>query len=621
MINLTTTKNLMKLYFFQCQESYGNSTYLPYSSGVLWAYVSQFDSIKNNYTLGDIFFEKLPIEQYLEKVKGPDIILFSTYGWNTAYHLALAKQFKELFPNVFIGIGGPNAQQDQAYLTTNNFLDVSVWGEGEETLQELLTALADKSDISKVNGIAYIKDGNYVKTATSIRKTNLQQIPSPYLTGVFDDFFIRYPHYNFMPVWETHRGCPYHCTFCDLGADYYNKVYVFETDRLLKEIDWFSKHKIEYIAIADANFGMFPRDLDLVKYIKFKHTETGFPEKIAATWAKNSPERLFEMSKILDTINRGGVTLALQSQNKTTLGNIKRINIANERLQEVALKYIKLGIPTYHDFILGLPGETLDSWMEGISYVIDINPDGWIFGHPLEAYENTEFSDPDYINRHDLKFAVTPQVSFFAHRRKDLPVEMGKYVVASNTMSYDDYIEGYLFKYFIILMHSLGWANIAVQQLSEKLQIAKSKIYKNYYEYIKHNDNFVGREFLLTKQLLKNTIENSDFWGRQVFGSDDLYWEHESASAIIFEQNRKEYFDTLTQFITDTYGREYANFADMNDHMIISYERTYPYILNNHQINATNHTNFQDFCKIVWHQGRKTQKWKTKLTVIQNGEN
>ena len=103
---------------------------------------------------------------------------------------------------------------------------------------------------------AAIKDGNYVKTATSIRKTNLQQIPSPYLTGVFDDFFIRYPHYNFMPVWETHRGCPYHCTFCDLGADYYNKVYVFETDRLLKEIDWFSKHKIEYIAIADANFGI-----------------------------------------------------------------------------------------------------------------------------------------------------------------------------------------------------------------------------------------------------------------------------------------------------------------------------------------------------------------------------
>jgi radical SAM superfamily enzyme YgiQ (UPF0313 family) len=575
--------------------------------------------IKDNYTLGDIYFEKLPVENYIEKISDPDILLFSNYGWNTAYHLSIMKELKKLYPNVIIIVGGPNAQQHEPYLREHTYIDYTVWGEGEQSLLELFTAIANKVDIKTVPGIAYIENDQYIKTTTRVRKTELSELPSPYLTGLFDDFFTRYPHYNFMPIWETHRGCPYHCTFCDLGADYYNKVYIFETDRLLKEIDWFSEHKVEYLEVADANFGIFPRDLDIVKYIKSKYLENGFPEKVSATWAKNSPERLFEMSKILDSINRGGVTLALQSQNKTALGNIKRINIANDRLQDIAIKYIELGIPTYHDFILGLPGETLDSWIEGISYVIDINPEGWIFGHPLEAYENTEFSDPEYIKKHDIKFAYTPQVSFFAHRRTDVPVEMGKYVISNNTMNYDEYIEGYLFKYFIILMHSLGWANVAVQHLSEKLQITRSNIYKKYYEYIRNNDNFVSNEFKLTKQSLKKTIENSGFWGRQVFGSDDLYWEYESASAITFEQNRKEYFDTLKQFITDTYGSQYTNFADMNDHTIISYERKYPYTLNNQQINAANHENFLDFCKIVWHRGRRTKQWKTKLTAIQNG--
>lgn len=609
----------MNLYFFQCQESYGNSIYLPYSSGILWTYASQFNEIKDNYILSDIFFEKLPVKDYIEKVKDPDIILFSNYGWNTTYHLSIAKELKKLYPNVFIGIGGPNAQQHESYLREHDYIDVSMWGEGEETIHELLSAIANKTDLSNVNGLAYIKDDQYYKTATRIRKTDLAQIPSPYLEGIFDQFFVRYPHYNFMPVWETHRGCPYHCTFCDLGADYYNKVYIFETERLIKEIDWFSERKIEYVEVADANFGIFPRDLDLVKYIKQKHGENGFPEKINATWAKNSPERLLEMSKILDSMNRGGVTLALQSQNKTALGNIKRINIANDRLEEIAKKYIDLGIPTYHDFILGLPGETLDSWIEGISYVIDINPEGWIFGHPLEAYENTEFSDPVYIKKHDLKFAYTPQVSFFAHRNKDLPLEIGKYVISHSTMSYDDYIEGFLFKYFMITMHSLGWANIVAEKLSKDLHIGRSKVYKAFYEYIKRSDNIVNKEYDITKKSLRDTLDNNGFWGRQIFGDNDFYWEYESASAIVFEKHRDEYLKTLKQFIEDIYGSEYLKYVELNDHALIRHDRDYPYTTDEFTVSAEKIEGFQDFCKAIYHRGRRTKKWKTKLIATQNG--
>lgn len=610
----------MKLYFFQCQESYGNSIYLPYSSGILWSYVRQFDVIKDNYVLGDIFFEKLPAQDYVSKVTDPDVFLFSNYGWNTAYHLSLLKEFKKLYPNAIFIVGGPNAQQKESYLREHDYIDYTVWGEGEQSLLELLTAIANKTDLKEVPGIAFIENDKYIKTTTRIRKTDLTDIPSPYLTGVFDDFFIRYPHYNFMPIWETHRGCPYHCTFCDLGADYYNKVYIFELDRLLKEIDWFSEHKVEYMEVADANFGIFPRDLDIVKYIKKKNVETGFPQKVSATWAKNSPERLFEMSKILDSINRGGVTLALQSQNKTALGNIKRINIANDQLETIAKRYIDLGIPTYHDFILGLPGETLDSWIEGISTVIDINPEGWIFGHPLEAYENTEFRDPAYIEKYGLKFARTPQIAPYAHRRTDLPLEVGNYVVETSTMNYNDYIQGFMFKYFIILMHGLGWARYAVQGLSEELQIPRSKIYKEYFNWIRDGESFASQEFNTTMSAIKNTLENADMWGRQMFGSNDLYWDLESASAIAFEKNRDLYFDSLKMFIVEKYGIEFAHLADLNDHLIISYDRTYPYVYNDSLVEAPKFNNFQEFCSIIWHRGRRSKQWKTKLTAIQSGE-
>jgi radical SAM superfamily enzyme YgiQ (UPF0313 family) len=569
--------------------------------------------IKANYELVDIFFEKIPVQQYIDKLDNPDYLLFSNYGWNTTYHLDIAKRAKEKFPNVKIIIGGPNAQQSQAYLNKNPYVDISVWGEGEQTLLELFTALVTTVDLKTVPGISFIQDNVYYKTDIRQRRTDLTQVPSPYLTGMFDSFFQRYD-YNFMPVWETNRGCPYHCTFCDLGADYYNKLFEFDTDRLLAEIKWFSDKKIEYVEVADANFGILPRDMELVKYIKQLNIETGYPQKINATWAKNSPERVFEMSTILDSMNRGGVTLALQSQNKTALSNIKRINIANDRLETITKRYINMGIQTYHDFILGLPGETVDSWKDGLLHVININPEGWIFGHPLEAYENTEFSDPDYIAKHNIKFAWTPQVSYFALRNKDIPIEMGKYVISHTTLTSEQYKESFLFKWFLISMHSMGWAKHTAKELASELQIEIGQVYNKLYDWMLSNDNVIHREYDATYKILSHTIDTGDFWGRQIFGDDDIYWEYESASSIIYEQNRTEFYNDLKKFVTDIYGDKYTHIVNNNDLEVISFERSYPYIADTYTVEAENYTDFVEFCQSIYWKGRRIRKWRTKVT-------
>lgn len=608
----------MNLYFFQCNDKFVNSIYLPYSCGVLWSYVKQFGDIQHNYTLGDIFFEKITVAEYVNKVKNPGVVLFSNYGWNTAYHMAVAKELKSLYPNVIVIIGGPNAQQSEDYLREHPYVDYSVWGEGEQTLRELLQVIASTQSAERVAGIAYLHDNQYIKTPERQRESNVNSRPSPYLEGVFDSFFVDYPTYNFMPVWETHRGCPYHCTFCDLGANYYNKVYTFSTQRLLKEIDWFSDKKIEYVEIADANFGIFKRDLELVKYIKHKNVTTGFPEKINATWAKNSPDQVFEMSRILDSMDRGGVTLALQSQNPVALDNIKRINIANSRLQDIATKYINAGMQTYHDFILGLPGETLDSWKTGLCNIVDMNPEGWIFAHPLEAYENTEFSDKEYIKKYQLEFSHTPQVSFFAHRRKDVPIEYGKYVTSTLTMNRDQYIEGFLFKWFLIVMHSLGWANTAVEKISRRHNVSRSSVYLQFYNYIISHKGIVNDEYELTKSMLTNTINNGEFWGRQIFRDDDIYWEYESGTAIAFEQHREAFNQDLTKFVVDTYGHECAEFVQLNDHAIISYQRSYPYTHDGLEIDHVGRfDNFEDFCLAIYHRGRRKKHWKTTIKTSQ----
>jgi len=607
---------MKSLCFFQCQEDYNGNMYLPYSSGILWTYLTQFNTIKENYSLIDLFFEKIDPAEYIEKLKNnpPDFALFSNYGWNTTYHLAVAELIKKTWPDCKIIIGGPNSQQEQEYLLEHYYVDISVWGEGEQTLLELLLEfLKPNAVFEQIPGISYIKNNQYIKTSTRERNKKPDNIPSPYLSGIFDDFFAKY-NYNFMPIWETNRGCPYHCTFCDLGTDYYNKLHIFATERLTAEINWFVDKKIEYVEIADANFGILERDLNLVKYIKKIHDETGYPKKINATWAKNSPDRVFEMSVILDRMNRGGVTLALQSSNPIALGNIKRFNIVNDRLENITKKYIQYNIQTYHDFIIGLPGETLESWKQGILQVVDVNPEGWIFGHPLEAYKNTEFQDQSYIDKNKIKFVTTPQVSFFAKRKKNLPVEKGNYVVEHYSMSFDDYIEKFLFKWFIISVHSLGWTKTIAQNISKKTDTLASTFYLKLYNWMRLNPCVLQQEYRKTRQCLENTLNNGLFWGRQIFGTDDIYWEYESASCITFENKRTQFFADLKQFLNNQYSGVDAEYDLIrNDLELICYNRTYPYHYENITVYGENFNNFQEFCTNIYWYRRRQQGWKTKI--------
>ena len=88
---------------------------------------------------------------------------------------------------------------------------------------------------------------------------SLDDIPSPYLTGLLDKFFDG----RLSPLMQTNRGCPFQCTFCVDGNDEKQKINQFNMERVISEINYIGKHnhnKTNLMMIADVNFGMMPRD-------------------------------------------------------------------------------------------------------------------------------------------------------------------------------------------------------------------------------------------------------------------------------------------------------------------------------------------------------------------------
>jgi radical SAM superfamily enzyme YgiQ (UPF0313 family) len=587
---------MKNVYFVQAQDSFDSNMFLPYSSGILWAYAKQHKDVADNYQLVDIIYEKLPFEENIAKItEAPDWIFFSTYGWNTRYHDELSRQLKQMYPDAKIVFGGPNVEQSQSWLENHPWVDVVCWGEGENTVTELLLDRPWET----IDGVAFLDQGELVKTAQRQRITDINQIPSAYLAGVFDKI-IDSNKYIWLPLWETNRGCPYHCTFCDLGADYYNKMFFYSTERLTAELEYFSKKKLEWIEITDTNFGIYERDLELAKKIKQLNQQTGYPKKVNATWAKNSPDRVLEMSKILRDIDRGGVTLALQSQDPTTLNNIKRFNIANTRLKDLIQSYNDNNIPTYHDFILGLPGETVSSWKAGINQVLNYGTRGWLFAHPLEAYVNTEMGDPEYQQKHGIRTWRTTQFDYFVTPNPKVPLEYGNYVFETATMTRDEWIDCYMYVWLISGLYYLGFLQYTVDQISIKRQIPRSQIFLDIEQWVNNNPSLLNQEQQYNKDLMYKTMENPDErWGRQMFGPTDALWLFDSASAVIFQKHFDLFYKEARTMLIDLYGD--PDFVDQ----CLYHQRQIVKVCD------SDSPEFKEFCQVNYWWGRKVSAWKT----------
>ena len=125
------------------------------------------------------------------------------------------------------------------------------------------------------------------------RTKKLDDIPSPYLTGLLDKFFDG----KLTPMIQTNRGCPFTCTFCVDGADDVNRVNQFGLDRVGSELDYIGKHatkNVHSLHISDLNFGMYPRDLDICDSIVDGQKKYDYPHRIISTTGKNKKERIIK---------------------------------------------------------------------------------------------------------------------------------------------------------------------------------------------------------------------------------------------------------------------------------------------------------------------------------------
>lgn len=315
--------------------------------------------------------------------KKPKIVGFTVYHSNYCACQLVARALRETAPGIIILFGGPTATaQAEAVLENNDFVDICVRHEGEDTCLELLSRLESanfdpgKAQLERVKGITYRMRAAAGGKSGIIRKNPgrdilsadrkipgyLDKYPSPYLSGILKSSGLGV---------ITARGCNQHCTYCNCSLLWKRVVSTHSVDRVIAELDVIFRQKGNGrdVDIFDDAFTLNPgRALEICdKIIENKINlplagvsrcdcineelldrmkEAGF-KKIGFSLESASPHILRILGKVQPPHTKGDPDF---SREKEFLDKFKRY-VAYAK---------KIGVETvFTSIMLGLPAETL----------------------------------------------------------------------------------------------------------------------------------------------------------------------------------------------------------------------------------------------------------------------
>lgn len=549
-----------------------NAHYLPYSAGVLWSYCQTSEIIKQNYELNKLIWSRNNLAETCNSILNDDVVAFSTYVWNKNYNYALAKTLKERNPNCIIIFGGPEVQiENKNIFERFPFIDIVVKGEGEIAFRNVLESFINGTALETIPGLL-INRSVLIDTGKSERINDLSIIPSPYLTGIFDNIMKETTGIEWNATLETNRGCPYSCTFCDWGSLTYNKVKKFDMERIFNELEWIGKNKCGFLSITDANFGMFvDRDNAIADKLLEVQQKYGHPYTFSVAWAKNQKPEVFDIViKLIKSPKfNQGLTVSVQSMDLDVLENIKRRNLDQHKISEIFALCDKNSIPVYTEVILGLPGETKQSWKNNFWKLFNAGNHTGITILQAQMLENAEMN----LTQKDLfQIKSIPVYDYMSGSYNyDELQESVNVVISTKDLPFEDMLDSHIFSWYINTFHINGLTTYISRFLNKKHGVSYESFYEDLYKFLEHDQWFIN-ERNEVRQYFLNWMTNGKINHPNISNIEVHGWNivHRATLNIHAHKKYDYVFDLITKFVKDNYNFD-PNVLDQ----LITFQRCY----------------------------------------------
>ena len=468
-----------------------SSNAFPYAVGIIASHLKKkfADEI-------DVELFKYPDDftKYLEK-NTPKFICFTNYSWTFDLSHEFAKQIKKKHPGTISIFGGPNypieLDEQKKFLLAYPGIDFYVKGEGEVALTNLyenlkafsFNAESLKKEKLKLGNCHYISDNELIVGPNLERILDLGDTPSPYLTGLLDKFFDK----HLIPGIQTSRGCPFKCSFCQEGKDYFTKICKYSLERIISEIDYIAERvKNPNLYILDSNFGMYKQDIEVAKHINKVRQKEGWPKYLETALGKS--KKVMEVITILE----GGLSasVATQSTDPEVLENVKRRNVPEETAIEIINHADQTSGNSFAEMILCLPGDTRDRHFKSMFDMIDKGANV-VRSHQLLMLPDSEMYTKAYRSKFGLetRFRLQPNCfqNYKLYGEEFACAEIDELCVSNNTMTHEGYLEGRFLNLTVEIFYNNGVFKEYINFL-EKYNIKASSLVKRVNEEVSQSN-------------------------------------------------------------------------------------------------------------------------------------
>lgn len=340
----------------------------------------------------------LDLDQILEHTKGlsPSLIVLDTSTPSIENDIRVAEGLRRILPESFLVMVGTHVSAMAGEtLMKSSAIDAVARREYEYTILDLAHLIAEKGryklsgeDLEKIEGLSFRWNGRISHNVDRPYVENLDELP--WVSRVYKrhlhigDYFNPNALYPMITL-ITSRGCPFRCNFCVYPQTLTGRHYRFRSiEDILDEIQ-FAVH-----AFPEAKSIFFEDDTLTANRKRCLQLSEGILRRgIKISWTANSRADLdFATMARMKAAGCRELCVGFESGDQTVLNSMKK-GVRLDQMFRFMEDSRAAGLLIHGCFILGFPGDTLESVNGTIDLAVRLNPDTVQF-YPVMVYPGTE---------------------------------------------------------------------------------------------------------------------------------------------------------------------------------------------------------------------------------------
>ncbi|WP_066500554.1 B12-binding domain-containing radical SAM protein [Abyssisolibacter fermentans] len=305
------------------------------------------------------------------KENNPKVIGISSYTADYNEFRYISRVCKNTSPSTPVLFGGPHATFTYKESLETNPIDIVIRFEGEIILIEVLDYyLRSKGDLSQIEGIAYIEDGDVKVTKKKKFIQNLDILPYPARDLIDLDRYLS------SGIMLSSRGCIGRCIFCTAAAMSGSTQRVRSVENIIGEVlEMYYKYKIKHLNFVDDTFTVYKeRNIEFCRRLKELNLGITFDCESRVDCVDE------ELLKEMKAAGCVGIQFGVESGDQFVLNKINK-GIDLEQVRKAVKLANKVGIEhIFCGFMIGHPEDTKESIERTIDFMMELKAKGVALG-------------------------------------------------------------------------------------------------------------------------------------------------------------------------------------------------------------------------------------------------